>query len=199
MSRAMPRSWMALMLACLLPACGDSLPPPGVVAPDAPVQSPLPEPKTERLGDYQFEALASFSLAARVLAKERYWFGRESDLAPYDLALGWGPMSDSAVYGKLDIEQYGRWYHYSWGAGGPPIAVGEIIRHSANMHIIPASSKVKSALGGVDRHDSLYLEGYLVEIRGSDGWRWRSSLTREDSGGGSCEVFVVTRLERPGS
>lgn len=164
--------------------------------PDPPVQIPMSEPRTEKMGDYEIHALASFSLDARVLRKERYWLDKESSLAPYDFALGWGPMSDSSVYGRLDIEQYGRWYHYQWDSRGPPIPVQEIVRHSANMHLIPATPKVKSDLGSVRRHDVISLEGYLVEVRSGDGWRWKSSLSREDSGGGSCEVFVVTNLVR---
>lgn len=174
--------------------CGDKLPAPGVVVPDDPVQEQLDTPRVEKMGDYEIEALATFSLEARVLGKERYWTGPEADLSPYDLALGWGPMSDSSVYGKLEIDQYGRWYHYRWGAGGPPIPKNEIIRHSANMHVIPATDDVQDRLGDVERHDVVFLSGYLVAVRGPDGWRWRSSLSREDSGSRSCEVFVVTEV-----
>jgi hypothetical protein len=39
------------------------------------------------------------------------------------------------------------------------------------------------------------LEGYLVEARADDGWRWRSSLTREDTGNGACELVWVERLD----
>jgi hypothetical protein len=35
------------------------------------------------------------------------------------------------------------------------------------------------------------VRGYLVEARGADGWRWRSSLTREDTGAGACELIWV--------
>jgi len=156
----------------------------------------MSSPRVEKMGEYQIEALASFSLSARVLSKDRYWTGRESDLSPYDLALGWGRMSDSAVYGQLDIEQYGRWYHYQWDERGPPIPKAEIVRSSANMHLIPATAQIKDALGDVDRHDKVHLEGYLVEVRAPDGWKWRSSMSREDSGGHSCEVFAVTKVER---
>jgi hypothetical protein len=156
----------------------------------------MSSPRVEKMGEYQIEALASFSLSARVLSKDRYWTGRESDLSPYDLALGWGRMSDSAVYGQLDIEQYGRWYHYHWDERGPPIPKAEIVNSSANMHIIPATAQIKNALGDVDRHDKVHLEGYLVEVRAPDGWKWRSSMSREDSGGHSCEVFAVTKVER---
>jgi hypothetical protein len=39
------------------------------------------------------------------------------------------------------------------------------------------------------------LSGYLVEVLGDDGWRWVSSLTREDTGTGACEVIWVEQIE----
>ena len=39
------------------------------------------------------------------------------------------------------------------------------------------------------------IEGWLVEARAADGWRWRSSLTRDDTGGGSCELVFVRDLQ----
>src|SRR6185369_12554143 len=68
-----------------------------------------PLPALER-GGYRIAPLQSFSLEARVLASERYRFGREADLSPIDLALGWGAMSDSAVLADFDITQSGRFY-----------------------------------------------------------------------------------------
>src|ERR1700694_3208187 len=50
----------------------------------------------ERNG-YRITPLQAFSIEARVLGAERYRFDREADIAPVDLALGWGPMSDQAV------------------------------------------------------------------------------------------------------
>jgi hypothetical protein len=37
--------------------------------------------------------------------------------------------------------------------------------------------------------------GYLVDIRGADGFTWSTSLSRTDTGDGACEVFWVERLE----
>jgi len=39
------------------------------------------------------------------------------------------------------------------------------------------------------------LAGYLVEVRGPNGMRWRSSLTREDTGAGACELVWVETLD----
>ena len=35
------------------------------------------------------------------------------------------------------------------------------------------------------------LQGSLIGVEDSDGWRWRSSLSRGDTGGHSCELIWV--------
>ena len=148
-----------------------------------------------RLGQATVKPLAGFSLEARVLSREDYSLGTESDYSPTDLALGWGPMADPAVYRPLDISQSHRWYQYHWGRQGPPIPAGEILRHSANMHLIPADIEVARELAAVRANDTIRLQGWLVEIDRDDGWRWRSSTTRDDSGDGACELIYVCRVE----
>jgi hypothetical protein len=140
-----------------------------------------------------FTPLARIAAKAVVLSRERYFYDREAKLAPVDLALGWGPMSEAATINALRISQDHRWYQYRW-SGSPPLDPGMIIRSSANMHLIPADSQVRSALLKVRRHELVEFSGYLVEIRDEDGWRWRSSTSREDTAGGACEVVWVERI-----
>ncbi len=90
----------------------------------------------ERNG-YRIVPLEPFTIDAKVLSTQRYRFDREADLAPVDLALGWGPMSNSVVSQKVTISQSNRWYY--WRATELPIPVREIDIHSANMHLIPAT------------------------------------------------------------
>jgi len=108
--------------------------------------------------------------------------------------LGWGPMSVSDVINGLNISQSGRWYDYSW-SGHPPLDPGEIARHSANTHCLPATKEVRKRLLSVKRHELVSMEGYLVEVTKTDGYRWRSSLTRDDTRGGACEVMWITSVE----
>jgi hypothetical protein len=103
-------------------------------------------------------------------------------------------MANPNVSDRLDISQSGRWYHYRWGAEGPPIPLNQIIRNSANMHMIPADRGVADALAQVRSGDIVRLNGWLVKIDGDDGWHWRSSTTRNDSGGGACEVVYVCSI-----
>jgi hypothetical protein len=148
-----------------------------------------------RLGEAQVTPLAGFSLSARVLSREDYTFGAEAEYSPTDLALGWGPMAGDGMAQMLDVSQGGRWYHYRWGPEGPPIPPEQIVRNSANMHLIPADATVARTLARVRAGDMVRVDGWLVRIDRPDGWHWQSSLTREDSGGGSCEVVYVCALQ----
>ncbi|HLP01343.1 MAG TPA: hypothetical protein VK163_04905 [Opitutaceae bacterium] len=151
----------------------------------------LPSPWTAH--GCTFTPLARFEARAVVLSRERYFFDRGAKLAPIDLALGWGPMAEAATINALRISQDHRWYEYRWSEA-PPIPPEAIVRSSANMHLIPEGPAVRAALLAVRRHELVELAGYLVEVRSADGWRWRSSTSREDSGGGSCEVVWVERV-----
>ena len=85
-----------------------------------------------------------------------------------------------AVLRKLNISQSNRFYY--WRADEFPIPRKEIELQSANMHMILADSQV------------VKITGYLIEARAADGWRWKSSLTREDTGAGACELLFVKSL-----
>ena len=166
--------------------------PPGVLAPRAPIQTMLRDAQPILKDGYTIRPLASFDVEARVLGSERYRFGRESDLSPVDLALGWGAMSSQEVLDKISISQGGRFYH--WRSQELPIPAHQITNQSANMHLIPATGEIAGELKRVRRGHLVRLEGYLVQINAQDGWTWRSSLTRADSGHGACEVIFVDRI-----
>ncbi len=165
--------------------------PPGIIAPDAPEQR-----KTEMAGfqfeDFRIIPLADFAVNARVLSKKKYYFGRESDLAPIDLALGWGPMSDESVLGTMKIRQSNRFFF--WSAEHLPIPRKEIELHGANMHLIPSDNSILRQIKKVRTGQVVDFSGYLVRVEASDGWRWISSLNRNDTGNGACEVACVNHF-----
>ncbi len=146
-----------------------------------------------RIDEYVLTPVARFQVAGRVLGARHYRADREADLAPVDLAMGWGPMTDPAVLAAIDISQGGRFYR--WRAAELPIPAREISRHSANMHLIPADPEVAAQLTAVDAGSSVRFKGYLVKIDADDGWRWRSTMTRTDQGAGACEVVLVDTIE----
>jgi hypothetical protein len=168
--------------------------PAGLLAPEAPRQSDPLDRSPVTLAGFELTPLADFSLEARVLSRHDYTFDAASALAPIDLALGWGRMSDSAVLDRLDITQSARFYSWRW-KDQPPLPPAEIVRSSANMHLIPADAGVARDLDRVRVGMVVALRGRLVEANRADGWHWRSSLTREDSGAGACELVLVDAID----
>ena len=166
--------------------------PPGVLVAERPVQADL-QPTTFMLGDYQLTRKASFEIRARVLSKEPYYLGRTADLAPIDLALGWGVMSDSAVLSQIEISQSARWYRTRYDLP-PPIADKQIIFNSSNMHMIPATKAIERSLKKLREGDIVLIKGYLVDVDHDSGWYWHSSMSRLDTGDGACELVYVESL-----
>jgi hypothetical protein len=172
-------------------------PAPGVLAPDAPEQIDLAQGSQLQRGDVVLTTRAHFSVTARVLSRADYHWGADATLIPEDLALGWGRMSDSAVLDHIDIGQFSRFYYWRVKAAsskGFPIPRGEIERSSANMHLIPADAGVRRAMGHVRVGQLVHIEGFLVDASRTNGWQWRTSMTREDTGSGACELVFVERL-----
>jgi hypothetical protein len=167
---------------------------PGVLVADAPLQEGLDASATlhEKNG-YTIKPLARFALSARVLSRADYSWDTEAALAPVDLALGWGRMSDSAIIDKIDISQSGRFYN--WRVREFPIPEREIIESSANMHLIPADKAIQREIERTRTGDVVTFDGYLVEVDGANGYRWVSSLTRSDSGAGACELVWVEHFD----
>ena len=56
------------------------------------------------------------------------------------------------------------------------------------------TKRLKNRLDEVYKGSLIEMKGYLVEITTADGWHWRSSLRRDDTAGGSCELFWVEEL-----
>ena len=166
--------------------------PPGITAPTTPAQQNIPAKPLGEYKGYRLQAQATYAIHARVLHTKHYWM-QGGELVPYDVALGWGPMSDQAVLDHLDISQSNRFFFYQW-SGAPPIDPGEITRHAANVHIISANRKVAAAVGRLRPGQLVAMRGYLVNVSGPNGFSWNTSLSRDDTGNGACEVFYVQEL-----
>jgi hypothetical protein len=160
-----------------------------------PLQNNLFAGPVFRMNGYTITALAEFSVVARVILAEHYSSDRGAELAPVDLALAWGPMNDARVLNALQFSQSGRFYFWRYQGASPPIPRREIELNSANMHLIPGSDAIARRLKSVKRDDLVQFRGYLVQADATDGWRWISSLNREDTGAGACELVFVQELE----
>jgi len=167
--------------------------PPGELAPEAPVQVLLDHPAPFTNGDFMLQPRARYDIEARVLSVERYRTDAGSSLSPIDFAVGWGPMSDTATLEHFRVTQGARFYtiYPDDEALDTPTA----LRSSANMHLIPASGSVRDSLLATRPGNVVTLSGYLVSARRNDGFTWNSSLTRDDSGSGACELMYVQSVQ----
>jgi hypothetical protein len=167
--------------------------PAGVLAADEPEQR-LIQRAAFQFGDYQLTPLAEFDVEARVLSVEKYRTDRGARLSPIDFALGWGPMSDSAVLEHFRVKQGGRFF--SIYPDEQAIDMKLALLSAANMHLIPASGTLEDELKRVRPGNIVHLRGQLVSALGPNNFTWRSSLTRKDTGNGACELFYVEEMER---
>ena len=159
----------------------------------SPIQQPTQNSQAFQLNEYTLLPKAEIHLAARLLSKERYRLGREADLSPMDLALGWGAMADPEITKQIRISQSGRWFH--WRTAQLPIPRRDIETHASNIHIIPANKAVEKQLSNIATGDIIQLTGQLVDVESADGFFWRTSMTREDTGAGACEILYTTHLD----
>jgi hypothetical protein len=161
----------------------------GVLAPLDPVQSEVKRPPIKYKG-HILEFLASYQLQARILSVENYYTDRGAKLSPVDLGLGWGPMSDNRNLRILKVSQGNRFYFYGWD-DAPPLPEDIMRTHSANVHIVPSDKFIEKQIKALRKGQIVQLRGYLIMVSDFEGGSWKSSLTREDSGPGACELFYV--------
>ena len=158
-----------------------------------PVHHRIHNPQKFSYKNFQITPLATFEIEARVLSVRRYRSGREAELSPIDLALGWGRMSDEKVLKDIEVRQSNRFSH--WRVKEFPIPRREIEENSANMHIIPATHDITQKLKDIRKGHVVRFSGYLVRVDARDNWHWQSSLTRKDTGNGACELVWVAQLD----
>jgi hypothetical protein len=168
---------------------------PGVIAPDEPAQINLDPAEPFAAKGYTFIKRARFDMTVRLLRKERYRTDAESGLAPFDLGVGWGEASDSAILDQLSFSQMGRFFYWQPKRDSFPLSPAALNRHVAQLHAIPATDDVASQLEHLRPGQLITAHGYLVDVRGPHGFVWNTSMTREDTGDGACEIFWVEALQ----
>ncbi|WP_161811375.1 hypothetical protein [Steroidobacter agaridevorans] len=167
--------------------------PPGVLVPDEPTQR-LVQQAPFAHGEYELTPLADFDLEARVLSVEEYSMDGGARVSPIDFALGWGPMSDSAVLSHFRISQGARFFTIY--PDEQAIDLKTAMLNASNMHLIPANGLLEDRLKDVKPGNIVRLRGQLVSVLGPNNFTWRSSLSRTDRGNGACELFYVESMEK---
>ena len=147
-------------------------------------------------GRFTITPVAEYKISGVVVGKETYSSDWEGKISPMDLTIVWGKLAEPE-YGRYVSYRHGnRWYFFQYKPGSP-VDPSYIISHSSNNHIIPAGENIRRAIKTVKRKEKVVLEGYLVNLRGIYHGRtvtWNTSLSRTDTGNGSCELFYVSKV-----
>jgi hypothetical protein len=162
--------------------------PAGIAVPQSPNQAPLREPRTWTKEGVRYTALARYEISARVLFALRVSADEVGAIAPFDLSVAWGRMSDTRLLRKVAFSHAGRFL--GWGFQDPELMSFDVGLYLANMHLIPADQEVESLLRRLRTDSLVQLRGFLVHVQ-SDQVSLASSLSRKDTGPGACEVMWV--------
>jgi hypothetical protein len=169
--------------------------PPGVVAGDEPVQQDVAQPRRIAMGEYVLETRARFEIRARVLRRENYRIDGGAALAPVDLAVGWGPLSDSAILDQLEFSQMGRFFYWKpRDATRFPLRPSVLVSSAAQLHLIPADDALAARARRLRPGEIVTIRGFLVDASGPRGFAWKTSQSRNDTGDGACEIVYVESL-----
>jgi hypothetical protein len=151
---------------------------------------------------FRYRALAEFRFSAVVLSRKNYQIGEFAGLSPTDLAIGWGPLSDPAVYAQFRFDQRGSPLSGRFVvpeilpgtamAANPRADTTELLLASlTHVHTIPATADVRRLLAGIRPGQVAMLEGVLVEATAPSGDVYRSSLKLHDY---DCEIMWVDHV-----
>ena len=169
--------------------------PPGVLVAEEPRQLNLDPPRLIEHKGFTLATRARFDITARVLRKEIYRLDGGSGLAPVDLGVGWGPMSDTAMLDRIEFSQMGRFFYWAPRGADFPLSPDAIVTHAAQMHMVPANDAIEGRLKKLRPGQLVTVGGWLVDIRGPGGFVWNTSLRRDDTGNGACEIVYVESLD----
>ena len=150
---------------------------------------------TFKNGSFTLIPKATYRLSRVVVGRESYSGGWEAIISPVDLAIVWGKLAEPYSDKYVSYSQSNRWYFFKTKADSP-LDTSYVSTHSGNNHIVPVNENVARAVNAVRKKDKVILEGFLVNMTGTYRGKvvmWNSSLSRADTGNGSCEIFYVTK------
>jgi hypothetical protein len=147
-----------------------------------------------RGGEIRVLPRAAFDVSAVVAAAEPYSIDGGAFLSPVDLVLTWGRLPEEPYRSRVSYYQLTRYYF--WRTGDGSLDLRYIATHSANMHMVPSTANLGRALAHLGRGDQVRVRGLLVDVSTERGFRWATSLSRDDTGPGACELVWVEELQR---
>lgn len=189
------RHVLTAVAAWALAGCGPAKPPRDASPYPHPVQHERNLPANIAAhGGFTLRPRAWYRIEALVMSVSHYRLDALAKLSPMDFALAWEEAATPRVQAGLSVSQSGRWFH--WRTRDEQLYAhmrkAGIVHQMANVHMVPADEVVAATLRTVRKGDSVLLEGLLVDIDHADpALRRKTSLTRKDSAGGSCEILYV--------
>ncbi len=157
-----------------------------------PFQHTITPPKKFEFKGVTLVEKANFSLTAKVLSAERYYFDRHSSLSSMDIVVGWFNLSNDTILNDIKFLQSDR--GYQWQSNSEIVTNQEILRTTSNIHLIPATDEIAQQLKQIKIGQVIYLEGRLVDVENPSGWNWKTSLSQTDTGKNSSEILYLTEL-----
>ena len=168
--------------------------PDGVLTPDAPEQTALSGKATNAfaLGKWRFAPVASFSMHARVLAAEDYFFDDYSGVSRGDVVVGWGAMSDNIPLKNVSVSTGDRFWAVEKTGGA--LTLADIRSQMAHLHLLHANEAIRDVITELKPGHLVRVKGLLVNGTTADLGDWKTSLERTDNGPGSSEILYVTNI-----
>lgn len=166
---------------------------PGIVAPDAPVQTEIGFSNDDPFSfkGFTLTPKAKITFQARVLGIENYFFDSFTELSDTDIVFGWGEMSDERNFESLLVRQSDRSFYFEMTT--PPIKEHKMWQQTANMHLIGSTKTIRNKIQRLRKGHIVKMEGLLVDAA-SESWTLKTSLSREDIGEGSSELIWINSI-----
>lgn len=176
----------------------------GVLAEAEPTITPASDMASWRdAHGFSYRALGRFGGRVIVVSRTNYSIGEFARLAPTDLAIVWGPLSDIRAYSQLEFDQRG-----SPLAGRfvfPQIRPGTtlaqrpvadvrayLLANLTHVHTIAADHAIAARLATIRPGQLVRFSGVLVDVTAPSGTRYTSSTTLHDY---DCEIAWIDELE----
>ncbi|MBF0106315.1 MAG: hypothetical protein HQM16_13435 [Deltaproteobacteria bacterium] len=127
---------------------------------------------------------------------DKKWFNIYYKDDPYnikDLCVIWGSNLFRNDFQKVSYKS-GTWTcYFRWDEQNLTFTESEL----SNNHILPQDQTVSEVLKYARKGDQVHFKGYLVDysVIGAGGGVRKSSITRNDTGDGACEVVYVAKFE----
>lgn len=164
--------------------------------------------------DVQIDYLAKYDISWRVISIRDY-IGADviRKLWSRDFTIGrrklwredyidkfsWNDMKNRFIYYRLKEWNETRFEREFWWSWRQPLP-SSFLTNFSNNHPIPANKKIKHLMKKIKEWDVVRLQWYLVYVYWEKDnrkyWRWPSSLVRDDTWDGACEIIYVTDVTR---